>query len=91
MDLRWIAPLPAEAVRREAAAAGGRVLVVDEGRRSGGVAEAVAAALLDDPPPRLRMRRVTGEDTYVPLGDAWRLIFPSEEGILAAAREVLSG
>ncbi|MCI0340886.1 MAG: thiamine pyrophosphate-dependent enzyme [Planctomycetales bacterium] len=91
MDLRWIAPLPAEAIRREAAAAGGRVLVVDEGRRSGGVAEAVGAALLDDPPARLRMRRVTGDDTYVPLGDAWRLTFPSEEGILAAAREMLAG
>ena len=46
MDLRWLAPLPAEDILREATMTG-RVLVADETRRSGGVSEAVVAALVD--------------------------------------------
>src|SRR4029079_12617046 len=47
VDLRWLAPLPVEAVRREARATG-HVLVVDETRRSGGVSEGVVTALVDE-------------------------------------------
>ena len=46
LDLRWIAPLPAEDILREAAVTG-RVLVADETRRSGGVSEAIIATLVD--------------------------------------------
>ena len=68
MDLRWLAPLPVADMVREAAATG-RVLVVDETRRSGGVSEGVLAALVDGgfTGP---IRRVTSEDSFIPLGDA---------------------
>ena len=46
VDLRWLSPLPAADLVREAAATG-RVLIVDETRRSGGVGEGVLAALVD--------------------------------------------
>src|SRR5262249_15142495 len=64
LDLRWLAPLPAEDLAREAARAG-RVLVVDETRRSGGVSEAIFTALIEagfaGP-----MRRVASLDSFVP-------------------------
>ena len=46
LDLRWLAPLPAEDLLREASATG-RVLVADETRRTGGVSEGVLTALAD--------------------------------------------
>ncbi|MFC7446888.1 thiamine pyrophosphate-dependent enzyme [Rhodococcus daqingensis] len=82
-DLRWLAPLPVADLLREAGATG-RVLVVDETRRSGGVSEGVIAALVDGGFDG-RIARVTSEDSFVPLGDAARLVLVSEEQIEEAA------
>ena len=46
VDIRWLAPLPAADILREAEATG-RVLIVDETRRSGGVSEGIVTALVD--------------------------------------------
>jgi 2-oxoisovalerate dehydrogenase E1 component len=83
VDLRWLAPLPLEDVLREAAVTG-RVLVVDETRRTGGVSEGLLAALVDSGFDG-RMGRVAAEDSFIPLGDAARLVLVSEEQIEAAA------
>jgi 2-oxoisovalerate dehydrogenase E1 component len=87
VDLRWISPLPVDDMLREATATG-RVLVVDETRRSGGVAEGVLATLVDGGFGG-RMRRVTSKDSFVPLGDAARLILLSEADIEAAIDELM--
>jgi 2-oxoisovalerate dehydrogenase E1 component len=83
VDLRWLAPLPADDILREAGATG-RVLVVDETRRTGGVAEGVVTALVDGgfTGP---VARVTSEDSFVPLGDAANLVLVGEEHIERAA------
>jgi 2-oxoisovalerate dehydrogenase E1 component len=83
VDLRWLAPLPIEDIASDVAATG-RVLVVDETRRTGGVSEGILAALIDigfEGP----MARVTSKDSFVPLGDAARLVLVSEDEIEAAA------
>jgi 2-oxoisovalerate dehydrogenase E1 component len=87
VDLRWLAPLPVEDLVREARATG-RVLVVDETRRTGGVSEGVLAALVDAGFEG-RMARVASKDSFVPLGDAARLVLVSEDEIEAAALELL--
>jgi 2-oxoisovalerate dehydrogenase E1 component len=87
VDLRWISPLPVEDMLREATATG-RVLVVDETRRSGGVAEGVLAALIDGGYGG-RMRRVTSKDSFIPLGDAAKLVLLSEPEIEAAIEELM--
>lgn len=87
LDLRWLAPLPMEDVVREAGKCG-RVLVVDETRRSGGVSEAVITGLIDAGFGG-RMRRVTSEDSFVPLGAAANLVLVSEAQIEEAAREMM--
>ncbi len=83
VDLRWLAPLPIEDVLREARATG-RVLVADETRRTGGVSEGVVAALVDEGFDG-RLVRVASKDSFVPLGDAAKLVLLSEEEIEAAA------
>jgi 2-oxoisovalerate dehydrogenase E1 component len=83
LDLRWLAPLPAEDLLREATAAG-RVLIVDETRRTGGVSEGVLAALADHG-FRGPVARVASEDSFVPLGDAARHVLVSEAEIEKAA------
>ncbi|HET7514667.1 MAG TPA: transketolase C-terminal domain-containing protein, partial [Gaiella sp.] len=87
VDLRWLAPLPMEEVLREATASG-RTLVVDETRRTGGVGEGVVAELLDAGYAG-RLTRVASKDSFVPLGDAARLVLLSEEEIQTAALALL--
>ena len=87
VDLRWLAPLPAEDILREAQATG-RVLVADETRRTGGVSEAVLAALADGG-FRGQAARVTSQDSFVPLGDAAATVLLSQGDIEAAARTLM--
>jgi 2-oxoisovalerate dehydrogenase E1 component len=88
MDLRWLAPLPAEDIVREATMTG-RVLVADETRRSGGVSEAVITALADGgfTGP---VARVTSRDSFIPLGDAAATVLLTEQAIETAARALLA-
>jgi 2-oxoisovalerate dehydrogenase E1 component len=88
VDMRWIVPLPVDDILREASATG-RVLVVDETRRSGGVGEGVVAELVDAGFSG-RIGRVASVDSFVPLGDAARLVLVSEVDIEAAADRLLA-
>jgi len=87
VDMRWISPLPVDDILREAKATG-KVLVVDETRSSGGVAEGVLATLIDHgfSGP---MARVASKDSFIPLGDAAKLVLLSESEIEAAADRLL--
>ena len=85
VDLRWLAPLNVEAIAEHAREVG-RVLVVDEGRRSGGISEAIFTAIIEGCDRPIKMRRVVGEDTYIPLGPAADTVLPTVDAIIAAAR-----
>ena len=89
VDLRWLAPLPMDEVLREATASG-RTLVVDETRRTGGVGEGIVAELVGAG-YNGRLARVSSKDSFIPLGDAARLVLLSEEEIEAAALRLLEG
>ena len=69
VDLRWLNPLPLEAIREHAGQVG-RVLVVDECRRTGGgVADAIVADLAEAG-SGARLGSVRAVDSFVPLGSA---------------------
>jgi 2-oxoisovalerate dehydrogenase E1 component len=88
VDLRWLAPLPLEALLRHAQECR-RVLVVDECRATGGgVADALIAALAERGFDG-RMKSVRAADSYVPLGPAANLVLVSEDDVLTAAQELL--
>ena len=87
VDLRWLAPLPAADVLREASVTG-RVLVADETRRTGGVSEGVITALVDAGFSG-RISRVTSQDSFIPLGDAAATVLLSEQSIETATRDLL--
>ncbi len=89
LDLRFLSPLPLEAVLSHAKEVG-RLLVVDEARHSGNVSEALAAAVLDAG-LSVRFGRVNSADSFIPLGDAANLVLVSEAEILDAARKLCSG
>jgi 2-oxoisovalerate dehydrogenase E1 component len=87
VDLRWLNPLPVEDIVREAKATG-KVLVVDECRRTGGMAEGIITALVEHC-PEVQMQRVTGLDTYIPIGSAADLVLVNEQDIEQSVRAMV--
>ncbi len=90
LDLRWLNPLPLEAVREQAAEIGS-VLVVDECRRTGGgVADALVADLAEAGIGR-RLGSVRAVDSFVPLGTATSAVLVGVDQIVAAALTTVGG
>jgi len=87
LDLRWLAPLPVEAVTSVAHQIAA-VLVVDETRHSGGVSEGVVAALVDAG-YQGRLSRVTSADSFIPLGPAAETVLLGESDIVKAVNDLL--
>jgi 2-oxoisovalerate dehydrogenase E1 component len=87
VDLRWLAPLPEEALR-EVAGDFGAVLIVDETRRSGGISEAVTTSLIDGE-YQGRISRVTSADSFIPLGPAAETVLLGENEIIQAVHNLL--
>ena len=88
VDLRWLAPLPLEAVSEHARATGA-LLIVDECRRAGNVGETLASHAATDPAlSDVKVGLVTAHESFIPLGDAAELVLPSELDIVGAAREL---
>jgi len=84
LDLRWLNPLPFDAIRHHAAECCG-VLVADECRATGaGIADAVIAHLAEND-YHYPLRSVRSADTYVPLGPAADLVLMSEEDVINGA------
>lgn len=88
LDLRWLKPLNAAAIAKQAKACG-HVLVVDEGRRTGGIAEEIFTLLDEQGDPEIKKARVVGADSFIPLGEAANLVLVQEADILAAAKKLL--
>ncbi|GID98037.1 MFS transporter [Amorphoplanes digitatis] len=88
VDLRWLSPLPAADLVREASATG-RVLIVDETRRSGGVGEGILAALVDGGFVGAA-RRIAAADSLVPLGPAAQHVLIGEDAITQGAHALLA-
>lgn len=90
LDLRWLKPLNVELIAQHAAECG-RVLVVDEGRRTGGIAEEIFTHIVERCGEKVKLARVAGEDSYIPLADAANLVLVQEPEIAEAAVRLLKG
>jgi 2-oxoisovalerate dehydrogenase E1 component len=89
LDLRWLAPLPVQALWAEARRFDA-VLVVDETRHSGGVAESVLAGLVEGG-HRGRLARVCSADSFIPLGPAAETVLLGEAEIIDSALQLVNG
>ncbi len=90
LDLRWLNPLPFEAMRTHARLCGGRVLVVDECRATGGgVADALVADLAEQG-VGTKLASLRAADSYVPLGPATSAVLVGEDQIVEAAQRFLA-
>lgn len=87
LDLRWLKPLNEKFISQHAEQIG-RVLVVDEGRKTGGMSEEIFT-VLDEHCPQVTKSRVTGQDSFIPLGAAANEVLVSEADILNAANALL--
>ncbi len=87
LDLRWLNPLPFDAIR-EAAATAQAVVVVDECRHTGGgIAEPVVAALAEGG-YQGPIRSVRAADSFVPLGPAADRVLIQTPDIVEAVRRL---
>jgi 2-oxoisovalerate dehydrogenase E1 component len=86
IDMRWIAPLPANAI---VDAIGDRpVLIVDECRRTGGQAEGLMALMQES--GIAIYARLTAEDSFIATGPAYAATLPSRDGIVAVAKKLIA-
>ncbi|WP_324751829.1 thiamine pyrophosphate-dependent enzyme [Roseovarius sp. Pro17] len=84
IDMRWIAPLPEQALL-DATRGCKSVLIVDECRRTGGQAEGLMALFVER--AELPVSRITAEDSFIATGPAYAATMPSRDSIVVAARE----
>ena len=90
LDLRWLNPLPHDAIRHHAAACRS-ILVVDECRATAaGIADAVIADLAEQGIGG-RLGSVRARDTYIPLGPAANSVLVQEPDIIERALALTSG
>ncbi|MEP3299574.1 MAG: thiamine pyrophosphate-dependent enzyme [Pseudoruegeria sp.] len=86
IDMRWLAPLPTDALL-QAAQACKSVLIVDECRGTGSQSEALLAFFYEA--ERTSLARVTAEDCFIATGPAYASTLPSVKGIVAAAQALI--
>ena len=86
IDMRWLSPLPADALV-QAVADCKKILIVDETRRSGGVAEALMALFTER--TAVPHARLTAEDSFIATGPAYAATMPSAESVYSAAKALL--
>ncbi len=89
IDLRWLNPLPVEAIREHASDVGS-VVVVDECRATGGgIADAVISDLAERRIGR-RLGSVRAVDSFVPLGPATAAVLVGLDQVVAAGVAAVS-
>jgi len=87
IDMRWLNPLPIEAIL-DAVYPCQNILIIDECRKTGSVSEELMARLSEHG-VNVPIKRVTGHDSFIPLGNAAYAVMPSEDDIRAAVEAML--
>ncbi len=83
IDMRWLAPLPEDALR-QATKPCRHVLIVDECRRTGSQSEALMTFFCEES-DGIPTARIVAEDCFIATGPAYAAPLPSKDGIVASA------
>ena len=89
MDLRWLQPLNEKSIC-QLAQKFDTILIVDEGRASASIGEGVISALVQQEMTNKVIRKITGYDSFTPLGDASSLVLPSAKIIIENLKELVT-
>ena len=89
IDLRWLAPLNEQALLA-AVKQVKNVVIVDECRKTGSLSEALMTLFMEKLIPLPTLKRITGDDSFIPIGSAWQYVLPSNEDIVATVIDMLS-
>ena len=88
MDLRWLQPLNKKSIC-QLAMKFDTILIVDEGRESGSVGEGVVSAIIENLNNPPQIKKITGVDTFTPLGDASALVLPNVKMIVENLNKIV--
>ncbi len=86
IDMRWIAPVPREELRKQTKACGS-ILIVDECRETGSQSEGLMTMFTEN--GARNIARITGEDCFIATGPAYGATLPSSGEITDAALALL--
>ena len=89
VDLRWLAPLDEQGIIEQVNQCN-NVLIVDECRATGSISEAIVTLITEQCQfSGANIQRVTGHDSFIPLGSAAYQVLPSVEDIVKAATNLV--
>ena len=89
IDLRWLAPLPTEALLA-ALEPFRHILIVDETRKSGSVSEGLIALLHEQLDGDRTIARDVAKDSFIATGPAYGATLPSPDSIVQAALDLVA-
>ena len=81
MDLRWLVPLAEKDIIKTTKQFS-KILIVDEGRPHGSPSEEVITLINTQTAHNPKIKRLTAENTFIPLGPAANCVLPSVEAII---------
>tara|TARA_R110002110_G_scaffold271566_1_gene486972 strand:- start:74564 stop:76843 length:2280 start_codon:yes stop_codon:yes gene_type:complete len=81
LDLRWLSPLPVNELLVLLENRKG-VLIVDESRRTGSLSEEIVTCMVENMVKLPQIKRITAEDCFIPLGEAFEAILPKRDNIV---------
>lgn len=81
IDLRWLAPLPFDALK-EVLKDQTEVVIVDEGRETGSLSEQIVTFMVENLRPLPMIKRICAKDSFIPIGNAWQYVLPSVQNII---------
>jgi 2-oxoisovalerate dehydrogenase E1 component len=88
IDMRWLSPIDEEALLNEIGNCP-HVLIVDECRKTGSWSEWMCGLILQKSAKIPRVKVITADDCFIPLGKAAAAGLPSRDEIVAAAAQLL--
>jgi 2-oxoisovalerate dehydrogenase E1 component len=86
IDLRWLVPLHMDKVIPHLKGFD-KVLIVDECRKTGSLSEEFITRLIEEAAHMPQVKRITGHDTFIPIGKSWEFVLPSMEDIVNTVSE----
>ncbi|MGI0115485.1 thiamine pyrophosphate-dependent enzyme [Zooshikella sp. RANM57] len=87
IDLRWLAPIRAEALVKEIQDCS-HILIVDECRQTGSISEQLVTLFVEQLQPLPVVERLTAADSFIPLGPAANLVLPQCDEIVQRVRHM---